>query len=214
MPYSSHLVCACVAFLAWSQTRTSRRPSPFWVSACVSVRREGLFIRCHPAVNQIPLPRLNLFIYQGYDDQTEPSLRLVHRSAVKLKDMPKQACAHTPGIAGKDSSGRKTVCVTSQPSLHQLIGVFVCAFLEGKKRRPFTHRDNASKLSILCPLTWLESIPRVRCRYAESPFWNSSHSLAASFLNASLKAASTRTYTRPSKHHLRYSVVNCAGMQK
>lgn len=62
---------------------------------CVCVAVKGLFIRCHPAVNQIPLPRLNLFIYQDYDDQTEPTLRLVHRSAVKLKDMPKQAHAHT-----------------------------------------------------------------------------------------------------------------------
>lgn len=132
MPYSSHLVCACVAFLAWSQTRTSRRPSPFWVSACVSVRREGLFIRCHPAVNQIPLPRLNLFIYQGYDDQTEPSLRLVHRSAVKLKDMPKQACAHTPGIAGKRLIWKKN-SLCNQPTESAPADRRVCVCVLGRQ---------------------------------------------------------------------------------
>lgn len=169
MWYSAHSICASAVFLAFSQAFTSPCPCPpFWVSECVSVWKAGLFIWCHPAVNQIQLLRLNLVIYHCHD-LTKPSLWFVHRSAVKLKDMPKPAhtSAHTLGIDGKDSSGRKTDCECSQASLHQLISVcvFVCVLGEkAKKHSQFTHQAKMSKLWILCPLMWLKSINYPWCQ--------------------------------------------------
>jgi len=69
--------------------------------------------------------------------------------------MPKTAhtYAHTLGINGKDSSGRKTDCECSQASLHQLIGVCVCVCVLGDKEEKQSIYSSCQNVETMNPLS-------------------------------------------------------------